>query len=165
MPLAFARADRAQSFYCLASPLFQPLWDNGLHPLRSDDTSVQQARPWSHCETRNLYDHRPRHVLGEPAKLLLELLGRDAFRPVDHEMLEPRIFRRDGLDAVDDLLGRAAEPRLLLDAVPQARRPRRRPGRAPGTPMFVGVAHEAEGGEPLVALIMRGLDAADRLFL
>src|SRR5258708_16263228 len=74
------------------------------------------------------------HVLGEPAQLLLELLGRDAFRPVDHEMLEPRIFRRDGLDAVDDLLARAAEARLALDAVPRARRPRRRPGRAPGSP-------------------------------
>src|SRR6185312_3238392 len=105
------------------------------------------------------------HVLGEPAELLLELLGRDAFGPVDHEMLEAGIFGGDGFDAVDDLLGRAAEPRLLLDAVLEAGRARRRAGRAPCPALLVGVAHEAEGREPLVALVMRRLDAAHRLLL
>src|SRR6266851_1495357 len=46
---------------------------------------------------------RRHHVLGEPAQLLLEFLGRQAFGPVDHEIVEPGIFRRDRLDAVDHL--------------------------------------------------------------
>ena len=38
---------------------------------------------------------RRHHVLGEPAQLLLEFLGRQTFGPVDHEILKPRIFRLD----------------------------------------------------------------------
>ena len=40
---------------------------------------------------------------------------------------------------------------------------RRRAGRAPGAALLVGIAHEPERREPLVALVMRRLDAADRL--
>src|SRR5438046_4586076 len=36
---------------------------------------------------------RGHHVTREPAELLLELLRRDALRPVDHEVLEPRVLR------------------------------------------------------------------------
>src|SRR5215472_11985904 len=60
---------------------------------------------------------RRHHVLGEPAQLLLELVGGQALGPVDHEILEPRIFRLDRLDAVDDVRRRSAEPRLLLYAI------------------------------------------------
>src|SRR5258707_11724724 len=102
------------------------------------------------------------YVLGEPAQLLLEFLRPDALRPVDHEVLEAGIFGRDRLDAVDHVAGRAAEPRLLGDAVGERGRARRRPGRAPGAALLVGVAHEAERREPLVALVVRGLDLARR---
>src|SRR6185369_15948101 len=69
-------------------------------------------------------------------------------------------LRLDRLDALDDVLGRAAEPRLLLDAVGQGRDPRGRARRAPRAAVLIGIAHEPERREPLVALIMRGLDAA-----
>src|SRR6267378_3321977 len=102
---------------------------------------------------------RGHHLAREPAQLLLELLGRQALGPMDHEVLEPRILRLDRLDAFDDVRGRAAEPRLLRDAVGQVRHARGRAGRAPRAALLVGVAHEAEGREPLVALIVRRLHA------
>src|SRR5215471_4587271 len=94
---------------------------------------------------------RRHHVLREPAQLFLELLGREALGPVDHEILEPGISRRDRLDAVDHIGRRAAEPRLLRDAVLEPRRARGRAGRAPGAPLLVGITHEAERREPLEA--------------
>src|SRR5262245_64091694 len=100
---------------------------------------------------------RRHHVLREPAKLLLELLGREPLGPMDHEVLEPRILRGDRLDAVDHVRGRAAEPRLLLDAVGEQRRARGRARGAPRASLLVGVADEAERREPLVALVVRGL--------
>ena len=60
---------------------------------------------------------------------------------------------------------RAAEPGLLRDPVAQRGHPRRRAGRAPGAAVLVGVAHEAERREPLVALVVRGLELADRFLL
>ena len=42
---------------------------------------------------------------------------------------------------------------------------RRRARRAPGAPVLVGVPHEAEWREPLVALVVRRLDTTDRLLL
>src|SRR5262249_58683779 len=105
------------------------------------------------------------HVAGEPAQLLLELLGPQALGPMDHEILEAGVFRLDRFDAVDDMRGRAAEPSLLFYTVREQRHSRRRPGRAPGAAMLVGVADKAEGREPLVALVMRRLDPSDRLFL
>src|SRR6266581_7400578 len=103
---------------------------------------------------------RRHDVTREPAELLLELLGRETLRPVDHEVLEPRVLRRDRLDAVDHVRRRAAEPRLLLDTVGERRHARGRARRPPRTALLVGVAHEAERREPLVALVVRGLDAA-----
>src|SRR6185369_7510742 len=100
---------------------------------------------------------RRHHVLGEPLELPLEFLRADAFRPMDHEVLEPGIFRLDRLDAVDDVLRRAAEPGLLLHALRERRDFRGRAGRAPGAALLVGIAHETERREPLVALIMRRL--------
>src|SRR6266851_5331898 len=108
---------------------------------------------------------RRHHILGEPAQLFLEFLGRDAFCPMDHEMLEAGISRRDRFDAVDHLSGWAAEPRLLRDAVAQGRHPRRCARHAPAAPRLVGIAHEAERREPFVALVMRWFDAAHRLRL
>ena len=35
---------------------------------------------------------RRHHVLGEPAQLLLELLGRKSLGPVDHELLDTRVL-------------------------------------------------------------------------
>src|SRR5690348_6830845 len=105
---------------------------------------------------------RRHNVAGEPAELLLELAGRDALRPVDHEMLEAGILGLDRADAGNHLVGRAAEPRLLLDAALEARHPRRCSACAPRPPVLVGIAHEAERREPLVTLIMRRLDAAHR---
>src|SRR5215472_5936512 len=107
---------------------------------------------------------RRHYVLSEPAELLLELLGRDALGPVNHEVLEARVLCLDRFDALDHKLGRAAEPGLLLDAVLEARRARGRARGAPGAALLVGVAHEAEGREPFVALVVRGLYAPDRLF-
>src|SRR5689334_4467697 len=106
---------------------------------------------------------RRHHILGEPAQLLDELLGPEPLGPVDHEVLQPGILRGDRLDAVDHLGGRAAEPGLLRDAVGEPRRARRRPGRAPGAPFLVRVAHEAERREPLEALVVRRLEPAQRL--
>src|SRR5712664_3831961 len=103
---------------------------------------------------------RGHHLAREPAELFLELLGRQALGPMDHEVLEPRIFRLDRLDAFDDVRGRAAEPRLLRDALGEVRHARGRARRAPRAALLVGVAHEAERREPLVALVVRRLDAA-----
>src|SRR5262249_61211543 len=86
-------------------------------------------------------------------------------RPVNHEVLEARIFRLDRLDAVDDMLRRAAEPRVLVYAVLEIGRARGGARRAPRAALLVRVAHEAEGREPFVALVVRGLDAPDRLRL
>ena len=77
----------------------------------------------------------------------------------------PGIFRLDRLDALDDVLRRAAEPGLLRHAVGERGDLRGRAGRAPGAALLVGVAHEAERREPLVALVMRRLDPAHRLGL
>src|SRR5262252_3741991 len=103
---------------------------------------------------------RGHDVAREPAELLLELLRGQTFGPVDHEVFEPWVFRRDRLDAVDHVRRRAAEPRLLLDPIGERRRPRGRARRAPRAPLLVGVAHEAEWREPLVALVVRRLDPA-----
>src|SRR2546422_9182978 len=94
---------------------------------------------------------RRHHLAREPAELLLELLGREALRPVDHEVLESGILRLDGLDPLDDVRRRAAEPGLLLDAVGERRHARGRARRAPRAAVLVRVAHEAERREPLVA--------------
>src|SRR5947208_1781699 len=82
-----------------------------------------------------------------------------------HEVFEAGVFRLDRFDAVDDLVRRAAEPRLLLHPFAQARDRRRRTRGAPGAALLVGVADEAERREPFVALVMRRFEAADRLFL
>src|SRR6266478_3491152 len=69
------------------------------------------------------------------------------------------------LASIDDRGRRAAEPGLLLHAVADRGDRRRCARRAPGAALIVGIAHEAEGREPLVALVMRRLDALDRLLL
>src|SRR5215831_15117283 len=80
---------------------------------------------------------RGHHVAREPAELFLELLDRQTLRPVDHEVLEPRILRRDRLDAVDHVRRRTAEPRLLLDPVGERGCARRRARRAPRAPLLM----------------------------
>src|SRR5689334_7217909 len=100
------------------------------------------------------------HVTREPAQLLLEVLRRETLGPVDHEVLEAGILGLDRPDPLDHVLRRTAEPRLLLDAVGERRDARGRAGRAPRAALLVGVAHEAERREPLVALVVRGLDLA-----
>src|SRR5262249_1386528 len=103
---------------------------------------------------------RRHDVAGEPMKLLLELLRREPLGPVDHEVLEPGVLRLDRADARDDVAERPAEPRLLLEAVGQRRNTGRGARCSPRAARLVGVAHEAEGREPLVALIVGRLDAA-----
>src|SRR5215831_8505648 len=125
-------------------------------------SSPDGCRPgWSRVP---LTAERGHHVTREPPELLLELLGPEPLGPVDHEVLEPRILRLDRADAVDDVRGRAAEPRLLLDALGERRHARGRAGRAPRAPLLVRVAHEAERREPLVALVVGRLHATGRLF-
>src|SRR5712691_12100813 len=106
---------------------------------------------------------RRHHVARDPAELLLELLGGNALGPVDHELIEARVPGLDGFDALDDVRGRTQQPRLLLDAVLERRHTRGRARRAPGAAFGVGVADEAERREPLVPLVVGGLDAAERL--
>src|SRR3989441_10030141 len=101
----------------------------------------------------------------EAAQLLLELLRGDALGPVDHHLVEPRIFRLELLDDLDGARRRPAEPGLLGDALPERGHAGGRAGRAPGPPLLVGIAHEAKGGEPLVALVVGGPQAPDRLLL
>src|SRR6267143_1213971 len=60
---------------------------------------------------------RGHHLAREPAQLLLELLGRQALGPMDHEVLEPRILRLDRLDAFDDVRGLAARVAVRLHDV------------------------------------------------
>src|SRR5438445_5627452 len=103
---------------------------------------------------------RGHHVAREPAELLLELLRREALGPMDHEVLEPGILGRDRLDPVDHVRRRPTEPRLLLDAVGERRHARGCARRTPRAAVLVGVAHEPERREPLVALIVRRLDTA-----
>src|SRR6186997_1627981 len=106
---------------------------------------------------------RRHHVLGEPAKLLLEFLRADALGPMDHEVLEAGILRLDRLDALDHVLGRSAEPGLLRDTLGERGDFCGRTRRSPRAAVLVGVTHEAERREPFVALVMRRLDAAHRL--
>src|SRR5262249_35844709 len=71
----------------------------------------------------------------------------------------------DRLDAIDDLTRGTAEPRFLLNPVTQGRDSRRGPRRTPSPPLLVRVAHKPKRGKPLVALVMRRFEAADRLLL
>src|SRR5947207_873014 len=132
---------------------------------RSIAESMEEVVPATASVLISSVPERRHHVLGEPLELLLEFLRPDAFRPVNHEVLEPGIFGLDRLDAVDHLLGRTAEPGLLLHALRERGDFRGRAGRAPGAALLVGIAHESEWREPLVALVMRRLDAPHRLGL
>src|SRR3990170_5460017 len=101
----------------------------------------------------------------EPGELLAELARRNALGPVDYHLVEPRVLGLDLADGLDHLRRPAAEPRFLLDAVTERGNARWRAGRAPGAALFVGIAHEAERREPLVALVVRRLQAPHRLLL
>src|SRR2546428_71180 len=124
----------------------------GRYPVRVLGRRSPAAQPSARLERRH-------HVAGEPAELLLELLDGEALGPMDHEVFEPGILRGDGLDARDHVRWRTAEPRLLLDAVGQRGHARGRARRAPRATVLVGVTHETEGREPLVAFVVRRLDA------
>src|SRR6185436_17097699 len=91
-------------------------------------------------------------LAGKPAELFLELLGPHALGPVDHHLVEARVGVLEVANALDDVLGRPAQPRSLLDAVADTGNARGRARRAPRAPVGVRVAHEAEWREPLVAL-------------
>src|SRR5690349_11507847 len=93
-------------------------------------------------------------IFGEPPELLFELLRGQSFGPVDHEILQARIFRFDRFDPVDDLRRRATEPSLLLNAVTQRRHPRRRSRGAPSPALLIGIAHKPKRSEPFVALVV-----------
>src|SRR5262249_40546255 len=112
------------------------------------------------CATEGGHD-----LAGEAAQLVGEFRGGEPFGPVNHEVFQPGILGLDRTDAVDHLAGRAAEPRLLLHAVADRRDPRGCARGAPDAALLVGVAHEAERREPLVALVVRRLAPPDRLFL
>src|SRR5712691_5618749 len=127
---------------------------------RRENTQVGYRGPPAGCSALLKRRH---HVTREPAELLLELLGGDALGPVDHELIEAWVLGLDRFDSLDDLRGRAQQPRPLLDAVLERRHARGCARRAPGTAFGVGVADEAERREPLVPLVVGGLDAAERL--
>src|SRR5262249_58002681 len=107
-------------------------------------------------------DERWHHVAGEPRELLLEFLGAHALRPVNHHVLEAWIAGFELLDLIDDEARRTAQPRALCHAVANARHARGRARGAPRAAFLIGVAHEAEGREPLVALVVVRLDALHR---
>src|SRR5215471_12407274 len=136
--MVFARrgSDCCQTFSC-----FPPT----RRAMHSPNTGSEET-----AETAVSTDRRPRcrpsslipikgghHVAGEPAQLFLEFLGRQAFGPVDHEVLEARIFRLDRFDAVDDLRRRPAEPCLLLHAVGERGLARRCAWCSPGPALLV----------------------------
>src|ERR1700732_2047139 len=104
-------------------------------------------------------------ILGEPPELLFELLGGQSLGPVDHEILQARILRLDRFDPLDDLRRRPTEPSLLFNAIAQRRHPRRRSWGAPSPALLIGIAHKPKRSEPFVALVVRRLDATDRLFM
>src|SRR5207302_5034115 len=102
-------------------------------------------------------------IFGEPAQLFLKFRWRQSFGPMDHEAIEPGIFRLDRLDPVDHFGRRAAKPRLLSNSIPQRRRAGTCAGRTPGAPLLVGVTHKAEWREPFESLVMRRLEPPYRL--
>src|SRR5262245_6347311 len=107
-------------------------------------------------------DEGGHHVPREPRELLLEFLGSHALGPVNHHVLEAGVARFEVLDLIDDETRRPAQPRTLGDAIANARHARGRARRAPGAALLVRVADEAEGREPLVALVVVRLHALDR---
>src|SRR6202045_652978 len=103
-------------------------------------------------------------ILGEPPELVFELLWGQSLGPVDHEILQAPILRLDRFDPLDDLRRRPTEPSLLFNALAQRRHPRRRSWGAPSPALLIGIAHKPKRSEPFVALVVRRLDATDRLF-
>src|SRR5215468_977959 len=114
------------------------------------------------CRPLRPPDEGRHHVSREPGELLLEFLGPHAFGPVNHHVLEAGVARFEVLDLIDDETRRPAQPRTLRDAIANARHTRGRARSAPGAALLVRVADEAEGREPLVALVVVRLHALDR---
>jgi hypothetical protein len=102
------------------------------------------------------------HLFGEPMQLLLELFGRQALGPMNHEILKPRVSRFDRSDPIDDVRRRSTEPSFLLHPVAERGDAGGGSRSAPGPPKLVGIAREPKRREPLIALVMRWLEAADR---
>src|SRR5690348_10291528 len=115
-----------------------------------------RAYPWLDTEVRH-------DVAGEPGQLLLEFGEGRALCPVQHDVVEAGIGGLPLAQMLHDLRRRAEQPGLLVDAVAQGGQPGGGAGRAPGAALGVGVAHEAERREPLVALVVGWLDAPEGL--
>src|SRR5712691_7736498 len=112
-----------------------------------------------------LADEGRHHLPGKSRELPFEDAGGRALTPVQHDLLEPGIVAFPLLQAGDDVLGRSDQPGLLVDAFAERRHAGRRAGRSPGSALLVGVADEPEGSEPLIALVVGGLDLAEGLCL
>jgi hypothetical protein len=77
---------------------------------------------------------------------------------VDHEVLEAGILCLDRADAVDHLAGGPQNQAFCCTPSRKDGISGRRARRTPGAALLVGVAHEPERREPLVALVVRRLD-------
>src|SRR5206468_10355059 len=106
---------------------------------------------------RRLPPRECRHdISSEPGELFLEFLGRHAFRPVDHHVLEPGLARLELANLLDHVRGRPAEPGLLRPAPATAGAPPGRPRHAPRAAPPGRVPAAAAGPAPLVAFVVVG---------
>src|SRR6516165_3413996 len=112
-------------------------------------------------EHRSPADEGRHDVAPEPPELFQERGRPHPFGPMQHELVEAWVLRLVLSDQGDAVGGRSHHPGLLLDALPDRRRPGWRPRRAPGAAFGVRVADEPEGGEPLVPLVVGRLDLPD----
>src|SRR5947209_4248675 len=94
------------------------------------------------------------HVASEHAQLLDPLLRGHTFWPVQDDLLQSRILIFQLFQTRDDGRWWTNQPGFLANALLQLGHAGRRAGCAPWSAVLVRVAHEAEGGEPLVTLVV-----------
>src|SRR5215831_16861378 len=80
-------------------------------------------------------------------------------------MLQTWVFCFDVFELRNQVLRWATQPGSLLHAILNGGQAGRRPRRPPRASLFIGIAHKAKRGEPLVALIVIGAHALDGLLL
>src|SRR5262245_1095407 len=80
-------------------------------------------------------------------------------------MLQTWVLRFDVFELRNQVLRWTTQPGFLLHAILNARQAGWRPRGSPRASLFIGIAHKAKRGEPLVALIVIGAHALDGLLL